>query len=92
MLHMLSVHENLIEAYLEMNAYADVQALLVRYDGFGKNLLISCTHIDLREPKSAVLCYTSALLKARNVADKYALANNANIFLDLLSRSRRRGD
>ncbi|KAK6746832.1 hypothetical protein RB195_000219 [Necator americanus] len=60
MSNILGVQENLIEACLEMQAYADVQALLVRYDGF-----------DLREPRSAVLSYTSALLKARAVADKF---------------------
>ncbi|KIH67555.1 ST7 protein [Ancylostoma duodenale] len=60
MSNILGVQENLIESCLEMQAYADVQALLVRYDGF-----------DLREPRSAVLSYTSALLKARAVADKF---------------------
>uniref|UniRef100_A0A1I7XF71 Protein ST7 homolog n=1 Tax=Heterorhabditis bacteriophora TaxID=37862 RepID=A0A1I7XF71_HETBA len=60
--NILGVQENLIEACLEMQAYADVQGLLVRYDGY-----------DLREPRSAVLSYTSALLKARAVADKCVL-------------------
>ncbi|CAD6199711.1 unnamed protein product [Caenorhabditis auriculariae] len=62
----LNVQENLIEACLEMQSYADVQALLVRYDGYGA----PCSY-DLREPRSAVLSYTSALLKARAVAENF---------------------
>ncbi|OXA45816.1 Suppressor of tumorigenicity 7 protein [Folsomia candida] len=54
----LHVHENLIEALLEMQAYADVQAVLAKYD-------------DGSVPRSAALCYTSALLKVRQVSEKF---------------------
>lgn len=33
MANLFSIHENLIEALLEMNAYVDVQTLLIKYDG-----------------------------------------------------------
>ncbi|CAA92595.1 Protein ST7 homolog [Caenorhabditis elegans] len=71
---LLSVQDNLIEACLEVQAYADVQNLLVRYDGYGA----PCSY-ELREPRSAAMSYTSALLKVRAVAENFRCAADSSI-------------
>ncbi|KAH0616584.1 hypothetical protein JD844_027802 [Phrynosoma platyrhinos] len=94
LLSMFNIHENLLEALLELQAYADVQAVLAKYDGeylclcqrkeykstskLQDLILLSLRVLphffslstDISLPKSATICYTAALLKARAVSDK----------------------
>uniref|UniRef100_A0A673ZE03 Suppression of tumorigenicity 7 like n=1 Tax=Salmo trutta TaxID=8032 RepID=A0A673ZE03_SALTR len=87
LLGMLNIHENLLEALLELQAYADVQAVLAKYDGklYGiayifilvdpaviKPLIPALKTPYISLPKSATICYTSALLKARAVSEKFS--------------------
>uniref|UniRef100_A0A668SU01 Suppression of tumorigenicity 7 like n=1 Tax=Oreochromis aureus TaxID=47969 RepID=A0A668SU01_OREAU len=82
LLGMLNIHENLLEALLELQAYADVQAVLAKYDGktklnkylntFEYQHTMILHKVDISLPKSATICYTSALLKARAVSDKFS--------------------
>ncbi|CAG4938432.1 unnamed protein product [Parnassius apollo] len=54
-LHALHTHENLIEVLLEQRAYADVQAVVARYE-------------ECASTRSACSVYTTALLRARAAA------------------------
>lgn len=94
LLSMFNIHENLLESLLDLQNYADVQAVLAKYDGetqdatacglralplprkfpsFGRSPLTCPLRVspsDISLPKSATICYTAALLKARAVSDK----------------------
>lgn len=74
MMSVFNIHENLIEVLLTLQNYADVQGVLAKYDGSTR---IKTNEIDfhlrlfldISLPKSATICYTAALLKARTVAN-----------------------
>lgn len=79
LINSFNIHENLIEALLELRAYTEVQTVLLRYDGNSKENLDDFQSIrflfetvDINLPKSATICYTSALLKARAIGEKFS--------------------
>uniref|UniRef100_A0A3B3ZEC6 Suppression of tumorigenicity 7 n=1 Tax=Periophthalmus magnuspinnatus TaxID=409849 RepID=A0A3B3ZEC6_9GOBI len=75
LLSMFNIHENLLESLLELQNYADVQAVLAKYDGNSFRVFKVKFHpspLSLTLPKSATICYTAALLKARAVSDKFS--------------------
>lgn len=73
-LHALALHENLLEVLLEQRAYADVQAVLARYD-------------DGALPRSAAVCYTAALLRARAAAGAPARSGAELAALEAIRRA-----
>ncbi|KPP77988.1 suppressor of tumorigenicity 7 protein-like [Scleropages formosus] len=73
LLSMFNIHENLLESLLELQAYADVQAVLAKYDGRYHDWETTTQVSDISLPKSATICYTAALLKARAVSDNCLL-------------------
>jgi len=39
--NLFNIHENLIEALLELQSYADVQAVLAKYDGKSSSVCVA---------------------------------------------------
>jgi len=67
--NLFNVHENLIEALLELQAYADVQALLVKYDGLYRLyytvvVVVVVTRSDQPKPPAVAIVRQNGLSSA----------------------------